>query len=128
MIVYDDMFGDGSKIDANSIFFDSGSNSNGTWIKLPDGTQIVYGRARITDRTAGTNEHTLPVSFVAGTMICIAGVPYRASGGLAASFVSEIEPIGTNTIRIKTLIHGPANIAAPTIDVLVPFIVIGKYQ
>lgn len=58
---------------------EGGSNSNGSWIKYPDGTMIQWGGVEGTPNNNGLIKGTFPVAFTAAPKIVPAAIFYNAT-------------------------------------------------
>lgn len=63
MRVLKNLLGDGSKMHGDSIYLESGSNDDGNWVKLPDGTIVSRHTSSV-----GTNKFiwNFPIEFTQG--------------------------------------------------------------
>lgn len=72
---------------------ESGSNSNGNWVRYSDGTQICTGRFQINRAVGQANYVTLPATFLSVTDYTVS-----LSGRENSWTVSDVSLIGTGTV------------------------------
>lgn len=83
MKILKNLLGDQSKIHGDSIYIEHGSNDDGYWVKLPEGTLICM-RTYLVDRNVGSSGSAetvpLPAFFQSNSML-FADFAANASGG-----------------------------------------------
>ncbi|MBL8967009.1 MAG: hypothetical protein JNG85_08370, partial [Spirochaetaceae bacterium] len=81
-----------------------GENSNGNYLKFPDGTLICWGKATIASNNNGGTAFTFPFVFkTPPTLFAMAQIIH--SSGLGSSTVTEIGAVTTSGAYMKALGH-----------------------
>jgi hypothetical protein len=89
---------------------ESGSNTNGSWIKYGDGTMEQWGvHTPATNNNAGTT-YDYPSNEFASVKALLGMVNEVISAGLFASYVCETACLSTLQYKLKVLAHAPTTI------------------
>ena len=105
-------------------------HSSGTgFIKLDDGTMLCYGVGTITDFINGTNDFSLPQTFIsAESMSLLVSIRSIATGSSTASYVTECGVLTTSSIRLKALVHTASTVTPPSASVGCSYLVVGRWK
>lgn len=98
----------------------SGSDSNGNYCKMPDGTLIQWGTAR------GTGEYYFPVSFVDVSYVVFVGVGYPTPSDITNISVLGGHP--QNQSKFSIIVFNTDGSAPSKANVLFRWLAIGRWK